>query len=82
MDYRYYRGDGPKLPKKITKHIHKLRYIGTGMILVGVIIPWLVVIKILESTFWINFLSMGLWTVGTISVIIGVVFDNMIDRAE
>ncbi len=82
MDYRYYRGDGPKLPDRFKKHIHKLRYIGTAAMLIGVAIPWLIVIKIWKSTFLLNFLSVGLMTLGMISIVIGVVFDNLIDRSE
>jgi len=82
MDYRYYRGDGPKKPSKWTKHIHKLRYVGTGMMLIGVIIPWLLILHILKSTFFINFLATGLIFLGAMFVIIGLVFDNLIDRAD
>lgn len=82
MDYRYYRGDGPKLPSKWTKHIYKLRYIGTGMLLLGVIFPWLMILHILKSTFFLNFLATGLTSLGVMFVIIGMVFDNLIDRAE
>jgi hypothetical protein len=80
MDYRYYRGDGPKISSKWIKHIHLLRYIGTGMLLGGVILPWLMVLHMLESTYFWNFLSAILTVVGMMAVVIGVVFNNMIDR--
>ena len=80
MDYRYYRGDGPKLPTKWKKHIHALRYIGTVMLIAGVVIPWLMVLHILESTFFWNFLSSGLTVVGMMAVLVGVIFNNLIDR--
>ena len=80
MDYRYYRGDGPKIPSKWKKHIHLLRYIGTAMLLGGVVLPWLMVLHILESTYFWNFLATGLTTLGIMAVLIGVVFNNLVDR--
>ena len=80
MDYRYYRGDGLKMSPKWRKYIHLLRYIGTGMLLGGMVLPWLMVVKILESTYFWNFLATGLTSLGIMSVIIGMVFNNLIDR--
>lgn len=82
MDYRYYRGDGPKLPSKWTRHIHKLRFIGAGMMVLGVILPWLMVLHIFKSTFFLNFLATGLMSMGVMFVIIGLVFNNLVDRSE
>jgi predicted membrane channel-forming protein YqfA (hemolysin III family) len=82
MDYRYYRGEGPKLPAKWGKHLHKLRHVGTGMLLIGVILPWLMVIKVLESTFFWNFLAYGLTFFGVILYIIGFVYNSFFDRAD
>ena len=82
MDYRYYRGDGPKLPSKWARHIHKLRYVGTAMLLGGVLLPWLMVVKILESTLFWNFLSAGLISLGVMLYIIGMVYNTFIDRSE
>jgi hypothetical protein len=50
------------------------------MLLGGVVLPWLMVLHILESTFFWNFLATGLTSLGIMLVIIGVVFDNLIDR--
>ena len=80
MDYRYYRGDGPKISTKWKKHIHNLLYIGTAMMVGGVLLPWLMVLHILHSTFLWNFLAAGLTVLGMMAVVIGVVFNNLIDR--
>ena len=82
MDYRYYRGDGPKLPSKWGKHIHKLRYIGAVMLVSGMILPWLMVIHVLESTLFWNFLAAGLTSIGIMAYIIGFVFNTFVDRAD
>lgn len=82
MDYRYYRGDRPKLPSKWGKHIHKLRYIGTGMLIIGVILPWLMVVHVLESTLFLNFLSAGLTSMGGIAYLIGFIYNTFVDRAD
>ncbi len=82
MDYRYYRGDRPKLPNKWVKHIHKLRYIGTLMLLGGVLLPWLMVLDIVETSYFWNFLSMGLISLGIMSYIIGFVYNSYVDRAD
>lgn len=80
MDYRYYRGDGPKIPSKWRKYIHLMRFIGTGMLIFGVLIPWLIILDFISSTMFWNFLSMGLTVVGMMSVVIGMIFNNLIDR--
>jgi len=80
MDYRYYRGDGPKIPSKWRKYVHLMRYIGTGMLIFGVLIPWLIILDFFPSTFFWNFLSSGLTVVGMMSVVIGMIFNNLIDR--
>lgn len=82
MDYRYYRGDGPKLPSKWTRHLHKLRFVGAGMLLMGMVLPFLMVIHLLESTYFWNFLSAGFTTLGALLVIVGIAWNSFIDRAE
>ena len=82
MDYRYYRGDGPKLPSKWSKHIHKLRYVGAGMLLAGAILPWLMVVRVLDSTMFWNVLAAILTTTGIMAFIIGFVFNTFVDRAD
>jgi hypothetical protein len=80
MDYRFYRGDGPKIPPRFTKYIHLLRYIGIAMLVSGVLIPWLIVLKYIESTLGWNYLSAGFSVLGGIVYFIGYVFNNLIDR--
>jgi len=58
MDYQYYRGNPLlKIPKKYWKHVHLLRYVGAGMCLLSIMLPFLMIIHILESTLFLNCLS-------------------------
>ena len=84
MDYRYYRGDRPewvqKIQAKFGRHLYRLKGLGTVMLLLGVISPFLMVIKVLESTFFLSFISWGMTILGMMFWIIGFVWDNLIDR--
>ncbi len=80
MDYRYYRGDGPKISEKLQKFIHLLRYVGTGMLVLGLVITWLEVIHVIESTYAWNFLSAGFLVLGPMLLIIGVAWNTLVDR--
>ncbi|MBE0682820.1 MAG: hypothetical protein IH589_12995 [Anaerolineales bacterium] len=46
------------------KSPHLLLTLGLLMMLMGVILPFLMVIKVLESTFFLNFFSWGLSSLG------------------
>ena len=82
MDYRNYRGDGFKIPPKIRPHLHKLRQVGVALMLSGLAIPMLIMIKILGSSFLANFLAFFLMLLGPILYLIGMVFDNYVDRTK
>lgn len=82
MDYRYYRGDGPRIPLKVRRFLHRLRPVGVLFLVGGILIPLLILIKVLPSTYFINFLAFGLMLSGPILYLVGMVFDNYIDRAE
>ena len=47
--------------------------IGVILMVAGVVIPLLIVIKIIESTFFLNFFSYGLQIVGLVLAMIGLV---------
>jgi hypothetical protein len=82
MDYRHYRGEGIKIPPEIRRHLHKLRPVGVVCLLAGVAIPGLIVIKLLESTFLINFLAYTLMVLGPIFYLVGLANDSYADRSE
>ena len=82
MDYRDSRGDGFKIPSKIRPHLHKLRHVGVALMVSGLAIPMLIILKILESTFFANFLSFTLMLLGPILYLVGMVFDNYVDRSK
>ena len=50
-----------------------LMIIGVTLMVAGVVIPLLIVIKIIESTFFLNFFSYSLQIVGLIMAMIGLV---------
>ena len=50
---------------------YRILVIGFLMVLAGVILPFLMVLKILESTFFLNFFSYAISTLGLFLGIIG-----------
>jgi membrane protein implicated in regulation of membrane protease activity len=51
----------------------KMIVLGGGMMLVSVILPWLMVLQIVRSTFFLNFLAYGLSVAGLLIGFIGMV---------
>ena len=60
----------------------KLIILGGSMMLVSVIIPLLMVLQVLGSTFFLNFLAYGLSVAGMLIGFIGMVFLVRIKRKE
>ena len=81
MDYRYYRGDGLKIPPKIRRYLHRLRLAGVVFMVSGILIPLLIIVKILKSTYFVNFLAFALLLLGPVLYLVGMVYDNYVDRA-
>jgi len=48
--------------------------IGFVLVLLGVVLPWLMVLHFIESTFFLNFLAAGASTAGLILGVIGTAF--------
>jgi hypothetical protein len=82
MDYRDYHDDGFKIPPKIRPHLHKLRHVGSVLIVSGLAIPIFIILKILESTLFANILAFVLMLLGPILYLVGMVFDNYVDRTK
>ena len=83
MDYRNYRGESPiNLPPWLKKHFHKLRSIGTGLLIFGALGPFLIVIKVIPSTFGFNAITYVSMFLGGVLFLVGLIFDNLIDRSE
>lgn len=53
------------------KSPHLLLTLGLLLMLMGVILPFLMVIKVLESTFFLNFFSWGLSSLGLALSMVG-----------
>jgi hypothetical protein len=77
-----YHDDGIKIPPIIRPHLHLLRPVGLVLGVVGTIIPFLILIKLLISTFFINFLAYTFLVLFPILYLIGMAFDNYIDRGK
>jgi hypothetical protein len=83
MDYRNYRGESPvNLPPWLKKHMYKLRPIGTGLLLFGAVGPFLMVIKAIPSSFVFNAITYVSMFLGGVAFLVGLIFDNLIDRSE
>ena len=82
MDYRHYRGDEIKIPPKFRRYLHLLRPVGLILGIAGTIVPFLILIKILKSTFFINFLAYTFLVLFPIFYLIGMAFDNLVDRTK
>jgi len=52
------------------------------MLLAGAILPWLMVVRVLDSTMFWNVLAAILTTTGIMAFIIGFVFNTFVDRAD
>jgi hypothetical protein len=55
-------------------HPSRLLWIAAGLMILGVILPFLMVLNLIESTFFLNFLAYGAQTLGFILGLIGVAF--------
>jgi membrane protein implicated in regulation of membrane protease activity len=51
----------------------KMIVLGASMMLVSMVLPWLMVLQILRSTFFLNFLAYGLSVAGMLIGFIGMV---------
>ena len=54
------------------EHPRRLIFIAVGMMLFGCTVPFLMVIKLLESTFFLNFLSYAMSVLGLLLGVVGV----------
>ena len=82
MDYRYYRGDETKIPPKLKRYLHLLRPVGVIFAVAGIIIPLLMLMGIVKSTFFVNFLTCAFIVLFPICYLIGMAYDNNVDRTQ
>ena len=48
--------------------------IGFALVLLGAVLPWLMVLQVIKSTFFLNFLAAGASTAGLILGVIGTAY--------
>ena len=59
MDYQYYNGEPLiKLPNWMRKFVPWFRPIGISMCIISLVIPFLILTHVIESTFFLNCLTM------------------------
>jgi hypothetical protein len=82
MDYRYYRGDGPRVSPKLRRYLRLLRPVGIVILIVGLILPFLTVIKLIPSSYFSNISIWVLMILGPVCYLVGLTFDTFIDRSQ
>ncbi len=82
MDYRYYRGDGPRISPKLRRYLRWLRPVGVVFLVIGLVIPLLTVVKAIHSSYFSNIFGWILLVLGPVCYLVGLTFDNFIDRSQ
>jgi hypothetical protein len=82
MDYRNYDRGRSLLPRFIRRNVRYLRPIGIVLCLIGIIVPFLMVIKLLQSSYILNFLAYICLFLGPIAFLVSLAFDGYVDRSE
>jgi len=81
MDYRNFENGRPATPPRLRRHLRKLRPVGIFVTVVSVAIPFLTVLKILKSTYFLNIFAYILIVIGPIMYLVGLAYDSYVDRA-
>jgi len=82
MDYRNYDGGRSLLPPFIRRHYRYLRPIGIVLCFFGLLIPFLMVIRVWQSTYFLNFLSYIFLFLGPCCYLIGLALDGYVDQSH
>jgi hypothetical protein len=82
MDYRNSQGEELNIPPKVRRRLWLLRPLGIVLCLVAVSIPLLMVLKVLKSTIFGNYLSFALMFLGPVCYLIGFSYDTYVDRKK
>jgi predicted membrane channel-forming protein YqfA (hemolysin III family) len=83
MDYQHYRGETLiAIPHRIRRRLHLLRYVGLACFAVSIAIPMLILMRVIQSTFLASFLTWTLITLGPALFLVGMIFNNIIDRSR
>ena len=72
MDYQYYKGEPLiKIPKWMQKFVPWLRFVGIGLCVASLAIPILIIVHVIESTFFLNCLTVALNFYGVVLWVYG-----------
>lgn len=64
----------------IQMHPKGMMFLGIGLMIFGVAAPFLMIIKVLETSFWLSFLSYAASIVGMVLGFLGLFMYTKIDR--
>ena len=70
------------LKKWVGRNAYRLQGLGAVMMIIGPIIPFLNVIKVIPASYGLGLVSWLLMFLGGSFYIIGMVWDNLVDRSE
>ena len=70
------------LNKWALSNVHRLRQVGAVMMMFGPIIPFLNVIKVIPASYGLGAVSYLLIFLGGVLYIVGMIWDNLIDRSK
>jgi predicted membrane channel-forming protein YqfA (hemolysin III family) len=70
------------LRKWTRRNIYRLQHLGALMMIIGPVIPFLNVIKVIPASYGLGLVSWLLMFLGGTAYIIGMVWDNLVDRSE
>lgn len=82
MDYRNYDQGRPVLPAFILRHTRHLKPLGLVFCSLGLLFPFLMVVRLLHSTYFLNFMSYLFLLVGPILYLLGYALDGYLDRPK
>jgi hypothetical protein len=54
----------------------KLRWIGGALCAFAAITPWLMVLRLVRTTYWLSFLTYGALVLGMGLSLVGIIYDN------
>lgn len=60
----------------------KLRWIGAGMCVFAAVVPWLMILDLVETTFLLSLIVYGSMVLGMGLSFVGLLFDNYVDLSQ
>ena len=71
-----------KLLEFVRLNGRKVRNIGIGLCIFAAVSPWLMVLKIVRTTYWLSFLTYAALVLGMGLFFVGMIYDGYADMKE